>query len=180
MEISEKEFAVIREISNNHLPDQRTIANRTGISLGLTNLIIKKLINKGHIKAKQLDRNKIQYILTPKGFAEKAKKSYNFTLRTISLFKSIREKLHVLILQELKKGADRFEIAGDNEIAEIVELAFGNIAKGSVTCTRVKPLPGNEHTIVLGVASSRTNSKCTVDIIEYLSEEGLFSQGAKQ
>ena len=83
--VSEKEFAVINEISNNHLPDQRTIADRAGISLGMTNLIIKRLIGKGYIKAKQLDKRKIQYLITPKGFSEKANKSYNFALKTINL-----------------------------------------------------------------------------------------------
>ena len=46
-EISEKEFAVIREISINRFPNQRTIATKTGFSLGLTNLIIKKLVKTG-------------------------------------------------------------------------------------------------------------------------------------
>ena len=71
--ISEKEYAIIREIHKNHIPDQRTLATRTGISLGMTNIIIKKLIKKGYIKAKQLNQKKIQYILTPKGFTEKAR-----------------------------------------------------------------------------------------------------------
>ncbi len=43
----------------------------------------KNAIKKGYVKALQLNRRKIQYMLTPKGFSEKAKKSYSYTVRTI-------------------------------------------------------------------------------------------------
>ena len=97
MEITEKEFAVIKEISGNHLPDQRTISHRTGISLGLTNLIIKRLITKGYIKATQLNRKKIQYMLTPKGFSEKADKSYRFALKTITHFRMLKDNIQNIL-----------------------------------------------------------------------------------
>ena len=126
MEISEKEFAVIREISNNHLPDQRTIATRTGISLGLTNLIMKRLVKMGYVKAKQLTSKKIQYILTPIGFKEKAKKSYNFTLKTINTVKTMREAIQGLIVKRNKAGITNFEIHGDSELADIAEIALNN------------------------------------------------------
>ena len=49
IEVSEKEFAVIQEIHKNEMPDQRMIAHKTGISLGMTNMIIQRLIERGYI-----------------------------------------------------------------------------------------------------------------------------------
>lgn len=174
MEISEKEFAVIREISNNHLPDQRTIANRTGISLGLTNLIIKRLIKKGYVKAKQLDRKKIQYLLTPKGFSEKANKSYIFTLKTIGLLKTIREKIQERILSECSKGAYELELSGNNELADITELAIKNLHDQHIRCSRTTVLSHNHDSVLLTVNSS--SGKNTIDILDFLVESGLFYQ----
>lgn len=150
MEINEKEFAVIREISNNHLPDQRTIAVRSGISLGLANLIIKKLIKKGYVKAKQLNQKKIQYLLTPKGFTEKARKSYNFTVQTITMLRSIREAIKELIQEKSKEGAKEFVICGNGELSDIAEMAL----------------------ITLKVEYSRKNNADDGSLLEYLTDNG--------
>jgi DNA-binding MarR family transcriptional regulator len=174
MEISEKEFAVIREISNNHLPDQRLIATRAGISLGLTNLIIKRLIKKGYIKAKQLDRKKIQYLLTPKGFSEKAKKSYNFTLRTIGFFTTIREKLQELITSGCQKGAIEFAISGNDELADIVEFALKNMPDKTVKFSRNSKESTSDGKTLLTVYTAEKNY--SVDIMDTLVESGLFYQ----
>ena len=174
MEISEKEFAVIREISNNHLPDQRTIATRTGISLGLTNLIIKRLVKKGYIKAKQLDRKKIQYLLTPKGFSEKARKSYNFTLKTIGLLKTLRQKLQELVTSEYAKGAIEFSILGNGELADIVEFALRSMPGQTIRFSRKAQEPKNKDKIFINVRTSEKNY--VIDVMDKLVESGLFFQ----
>ena len=174
IDISEKEFAVIQEIHNNHLPDQRTIAIRTGISLGLTNLIIKRLIKKGYIKAKQLDRKKIQYLLTPKGFTEKAKKSYNFTLKTIGIFTTIREKLQELITAECQHGAIEFVVSGNGELADIVEFALKNMPGQTIKFSRNTQEPSGGEKIFLNVRTPEKNY--AIDIMDKLVESGLFYQ----
>jgi DNA-binding MarR family transcriptional regulator len=174
LEISEKEFAVIREIHNNHLPDQRTIAVRSGISLGLTNLIIKKLIKKGYIKAKQLNQKKIQYILTPKGFTEKARKSYHFTLKTIGLFKSLREKLQEIISSERQNGAVEFVVLGNGELADMVEFALKNMPDQTVKFSRNMKDPVEEGKVLINVQT--TKKQYTVDVMDKLIESGLFYQ----
>jgi DNA-binding MarR family transcriptional regulator len=127
MGITEKEFIVIREISNNHNPNQRIIAKNAEISLGLTNIIIKRLVNKGYIKIQQIPPRRIKYMLTPKGLAEKAKKTYSFTLKTISLINSIKNHTQQVINEEIKKGADKFIISGTGELITITEIAFRDL-----------------------------------------------------
>jgi len=67
-EINERELRVIEEVGADKNLTQRKISHSLGLSLGTTNLILKKLVRKGYIKMRQLNRRKIQYILTPKGF----------------------------------------------------------------------------------------------------------------
>jgi len=162
--MDEKEFAVIREISNNYLPDQRTIARKVGISLGITNLIIKRLVRTGYIKIKQLNRKKIQYILTPKGFSEKAKKSYNYTLKTIKQLRAIREGIQELILKEYRNGKTEFIIEGENDLADITELAFKNLAHLNLKYSKNGTRKNN------CVVLSRKR------IINYLANSGIFYQ----
>lgn len=172
MEISEKEFAVIREISNNHLSDQRTIAAHAGLSLGLTNLIIKRLITKGYIKAKQLNQKKIQYLLTPKGFSEKARKSYHFTLKTISAFKIMREKIRERVLAECRGGSYELVLTGNNELADIAELAIKNLHDSKIRLTRDYRVPGDHDTVMLVISGSE--KKISLDILDYLVRSGMF------
>ncbi len=182
IEISEKEFAVIKEISNNHLPDQRTIATKTGLSLGLTNLIIKKLIKTGYIKIKQLNRRKIQYILTPKGFAEKAKKSYRYTIKTINLFKSIKEQIQKLILDYKNQGIQKFIILGKNELADIAEIAIKPLSdKYNIIYTRLEQTKNNITSkdngyliILTDNTKIKNNTKNKIDLIKYLAYTGIF------
>ncbi|OGS19419.1 MAG: hypothetical protein A2219_00305 [Elusimicrobia bacterium RIFOXYA2_FULL_50_26] len=175
MEITEKEFAVIKEISGNHLPDQRTISHRTGISLGLTNLIIKRLITKGYIKATQLNRKKIQYMLTPKGFSEKADKSYRFALKTITHFRMLKDNIQNMVSERYKKGYDRFEVNGSGELADIVELAIRRLNNPKIIFTRrISDSRHNRNACLLVSSSKKTTPQESIDIISYLSESGLF------
>lgn len=172
--VSEKEFAVINEIHKNHLPDQRTIADRTGISLGLTNLIIKRLIEKGYIKAKQLNKKKIQYLLTPKGFSEKASKSYNFTLKTIGMLKSVRERIQEFLKLNYDEGFNDFVITGSGDILDLCELAIKNLDKLDLKYSiDVRAAADNSQTVMVGMKKSDGTVK-SVDLLEFLSETGSF------
>ena len=186
-EISEKEFAVIREISNNNLPNQRTIATKTGFSLGLTNLIIKKLIKTGYIKIRQLNRRKIQYILTPKGFSEKAKKSYNYTLKTINMLKTVKEKIQGLITEYNSRGVKEFIIVGKNEISDITEISFRTLVNVNDlkyrhvdTLAEIGPIPNGDSCVIFLSDITKLNPvlkrkfKNAVQLIDYLSDSGIL------
>lgn len=172
MEINEKDFAVIREISNNAAADQRAIAARSGISLGMTNLIIKRLTNMGYIKAKQLDKKKIQYLLTPQGFAEKARKSYAYTRRTIGLFKTTKEKIRDLILEEHRKGAVRFIIEGNSEVADIAASAIASLHHSGIILQRRDDINSESSHLIVSNAEGTCSS--SIDLLEFLSMSGVF------
>lgn len=172
-EITEKEFRIITEISNNHQPNQRIIAQKTGFSLGLTNLLIKNLIKKGYIKASQLDKRKVQYILTPTGFTEKFKKSYKYTLQTIKSFKIIQDKIRELILYEYNKGNKQFIIQGDCELAAITEVVFHSMHLENLVYSKENmPISDDKKSfVVLTTDNFEPNTnKNYVNMINYLTE----------
>ena len=123
--ISDRELRIIEEISRDRNLTQRKISHRVALSLGMTNLILKRMVSKGYVKIKGLDKRKVQYILTPKGFIEKTKKSYGYSLKTIHSLKEMKEKIQELISMEYKKGKSHFTILGDGELADIIELSLG-------------------------------------------------------
>ena len=180
-EITEKEFAIISEISKNHFHHQRMISEKTGISLGLTNLIIKKLVKKGLVKAKQLNKRKVQYILTPKGFVEKAKKSYSFTLKTIDSLRSIKENIQNLILTYIGRGVTNFVILGENELSDIAfnTLKTSTINKFTYSIIhdyKSAALEENNSILYLITEDKNISNKNSINLISYLSESGVFIQ----
>jgi DNA-binding MarR family transcriptional regulator len=149
-EINERELRVIEEVGRDKNLTQRKISHSLGLSLGTTNLILKKLVRKGYIKTRQLNRRKIQYILTPKGFAEKVKKSYRYFLETIHSLRLMERKIQELVLTEYQKGKTCFIIFGDGELADIIELSLKDLNKSKLEYRRVSRLEDiDSHTAVI-------------------------------
>ncbi len=170
---SEKEFRVISEIDRNLNITQREISQRSKMSLGMTNIIMKRLINRGYIKVKQLNKKNFQYILTPKGFSKKVKQSYNSTLKTIQTFKMMKLKIQNFIIQEYKNGKKKFVIYGNGELANLIELSIRDLGKQDIVYIKIN---GNnvvlqnkmKNATVLLTGSNKSNNIKGVDVVSML------------
>lgn len=74
----DKDYLLLSEIDANSDISQRDLSNKTGVSLGSVNLLMKKMIREGLIKMEMTHANRIIYMLTPKGMAEKAEKTVRY------------------------------------------------------------------------------------------------------
>ncbi len=174
LESKEKELKIINEIDKDLNVTQREISKNSGMSLGMTNIVLKKLINKGYVKVKQLNKKKVQYFLTPKGFTEKAKKSYHYTLKTMEILKAMKIKIQHFVLEEYKKGQRKFVIYGKGELAWLVEIAICDLGKQALVYTRIngKDVICSQYknaTILLTELSKPKNFQ-GVDIVSILNE----------
>ncbi len=129
---NESEFRVIEILDQNNNMTQRRIANKAGISLGLTNIIIKRLVKKGFIKIKNMNKRRILYHLTPKAIVEKTYRTYNYFERTVKDVVRIRERIQQEILNRNRDGLGRIVILGDNEIGEIARWAIQELRMKSI------------------------------------------------
>jgi len=136
--IGDYEFKIIDEIGKNLNTTQRKISRQIGLSLGMTNIIMKKLIAKGYVKVKGLNRRNVQYILTPRGFAEKVRKTHHYLLRTIETLGELKEKIQDTILEYYEKGERNFTILGKGELADIVEISLRDMGKYDLQYSRAK------------------------------------------
>lgn len=68
---------------------QRKLAHQTGYSIGLINTILKKLSKTGYIKIASIDRRRLEYLLTPQGFATASRIACNYILRTFRDYQQI-------------------------------------------------------------------------------------------
>lgn len=127
--MDEREFAIVDAIGRDLNLTQRELSQEVGLSLGMTNIVLKRLVKKGYVKIRGLNRKKVQYILTPQGLIEKTKKSYRYLLKTINQFSLAKQKIQELVLNQYRKGKKEFLILGDGELADLTEIALKDLNK---------------------------------------------------
>jgi len=115
---------ILEEIEKDDVPSQRDMARTLNISLGLVNSFIKRLAQKGYFKITSIPRNRIRYILTPKGAAEKTRLTYQYIQYSLGFYKRARQNLRKLFHQFSDMGVRRVVFYGANDLTEIAYLSL--------------------------------------------------------
>ena len=115
---------ILEEIEKDKAPSQRYLAGKLNISLGLVNSFIKRLAQKGLFKIKNIPKNRVKYILTPMGAAEKTRLTYKYIQYSFQFYKSAREKLRILFYGLIKNGNKKIVFYGAGDLAEIAYISL--------------------------------------------------------
>ncbi len=102
---------------------QRDLAKIAGSSLGMTNAILKRLVQKGFIIVRKINSRNIQYIVTPDGVNEIARRSYHFFKRTIKNVVFYRDRIDEAVSRAKAKGMQAVLLVGISDLDFIVEHA---------------------------------------------------------
>jgi EPS-associated MarR family transcriptional regulator len=96
-------FKVLHYLEENPHITQRELAKKLGISLGAANFCLKALVEVGHIKInnfkKKSNKSVYLYLLTPKGFAEKAILTTNFLSRKMAEYQALKKEIDSIKLK---------------------------------------------------------------------------------
>lgn len=100
MKDSQDHFNILRKIYKKPDTSQRELAKNLGFSLGKLNYCIKALQKKGLIKIRNFQQQKnklnyIQYVITPKGIAERAKLTINFMKKKMKEYDELKKELEI-------------------------------------------------------------------------------------
>lgn len=115
---------LLEEIEAGNGRSQRSLAKQLGIALGLTNLLLRQIIRRGWIRMVQIKPNRVVYLITPAGLAEKAQMSRDYLVYSARFYVSARDRLLEAFgaLSEAWPTQDtpcRVAFYGAGEIAEI-------------------------------------------------------------
>ena len=122
-----RDLKVLEAIAENERMTQRGLASRLGIALGLTNLYLKRLVRKGFVKCVNLQSNRVLYLITPKGIAEKTRLTYEFMEYSLQVYREGRRHLKTMLLPYTQKPSVRIAIFGTGEAAELAYLCLKEI-----------------------------------------------------
>ena len=115
---------ILEEIEKDSSQSQRDLARKLNISLGLVNSFIKRLAHKGYFKITTIPKNRARYILTPHGFAEKTRLTYEFIQYSYHFYKTALGKLKTLFRALENSGVKRVVFYGASDLAEIAYLTL--------------------------------------------------------
>jgi DNA-binding MarR family transcriptional regulator len=158
--LDEREFELINIIGSEISSNQRDLSRKMNISLGMVNMLIRRLITKGYIRTSQLDKKKVGYILTPEGFKEKMQKSMKYTLKTINSIGLIKDRLIKLLKNLYDHGERKFWILGESDLTFLVEMVIKDLSSGDCSVTHITTVPEEIEGILL---------VCKEDVFEQIS-----------
>jgi DNA-binding MarR family transcriptional regulator len=149
---TDKEYILLTEIEANSTVSQRELSQKAGLSLGSVNILLKKMIKQGLIKMESIPANRVIYMLTPAGMAEKA-------------FKTVRYiKVHYKVIEETK---------------ERISNSLKDLHQQYTTICILKPEDELQEILLQTVQEYKhENPKATIHLLDQTSQiaPGLISQ----
>jgi len=124
LEDNHRALILLEEISTGDQLTQRDLSGRAGMAVGLVNTYIKGLVAKGYVKMSAIPRKRYKYYLTPKGFIEKSRLTYELLQNYTRIFREARKDYSSLFHDLSASGIRRVYFAGVDEVAEIAYLSL--------------------------------------------------------
>jgi DNA-binding MarR family transcriptional regulator len=119
-----RDLRVLEALAEDACITQRSLSLRLGIALGLTNLYLKRLVRKGWVRCVNIRSNRIRYLLTPKGIAQKTRLTYEFMEYSLQLYRRVRTHLRERLQALDGRASMRVAIYGTGEAAELAYLCL--------------------------------------------------------
>ncbi|HRY74050.1 MAG TPA: winged helix-turn-helix transcriptional regulator [Spirochaetia bacterium] len=102
---------------------QRGLAQATGLSLGMTNALVRKLADRGWLKLTRLNAKSFRYALTPEGVNEVARRTVGYFRRASRNASLYRDRIEAFVLEAKRRGAESLVLVGPSEADFVIEYA---------------------------------------------------------
>ena len=122
-----KTLEILEELSSNGQVTQRELSHKVGIALGLANFYIKRLVQKGYVEVIYLERNRLGYLITPKGISEKSRLTYHYIHRSYQYVRKIRISIRDRLNKLTCEGVGTVVLYGGGDIAEVAYMALQEV-----------------------------------------------------
>jgi DNA-binding MarR family transcriptional regulator len=126
-----RERQILDHLAGSEPVTQRRLASELGIALGLTNLLMRRLVTKGWVRMKRVSPRRIRYLLTPSGVSAQARLTREYFLSSLRFYLESRQRVRdrLAVLSE--------ELQGEGEHGQhIVFYGTGEIAEVAYVCLR--------------------------------------------
>jgi len=124
MNSSLSELELLQTIYSNHPDDpknvkplsQRALAKRSGLSLGMTNALVRRFVERGWVKLLNASGRTLGYVLTPEGAEEIVLRSLRYFARAARSASLYRNKIEQFVLKAALDGFTTLVLEGPAEL----------------------------------------------------------------
>jgi DNA-binding MarR family transcriptional regulator len=121
--MKDREYQLLDAISKDSTVTQATLASSLKMAVGSVNWYIKKLINRGYLKASRMDRTRLKYNLTPEGMAALTQRATQYAILSLQVYRDLRESAKIIIAKLQHKEIGSVFLDGNNEFMDIFRLS---------------------------------------------------------
>lgn len=95
---------------------QRDLAGATGLSLGMTNALLRRFVERGWVKLTHLSGRSLRYVLTAEGMEEVVRRSIKYFTRAAQSASLYRAQIEEYVRRLAKEGYDTLVLQGPEEL----------------------------------------------------------------
>jgi DNA-binding MarR family transcriptional regulator len=129
---SEAEYdrKVLGAIASGQRVTQRGLSSELGVALGLTNLLVRRLVGKGYVKVSTMGTRHVRYLMTPAGWEALAHATRLSLENTLHLYTETREHIRSSLSAISERcnsngsGQKRVVFYGAGDVAEIAYVSM--------------------------------------------------------
>lgn len=121
---------ILEAIASGEPVTQRSLASRMGVALGLTNLLVRRLVAKGYVRLSRMGTRHVRYLMTPVGWEALSHTTRLSIENTIHLYTQTRERIRTSLVDVSNRcacdetGQKRIIFYGAGDVAEIAYVSL--------------------------------------------------------
>jgi hypothetical protein len=120
----DKELELLAMVQRRPDATQRALAEGTGLSLGTTNLLLRRFAEAGLLDVRSLSPRNSEYHLTPAGELDLRRRRLDAASALDSAHRSLVSRAASRLRAQAAAGRRRFEVRADPDLRELVRAAF--------------------------------------------------------
>ena len=122
---TDSEFALLERVkaasSAEERLTQRELARASGLSLGMTNILVRRLVARGWLALRRHSAKSISYLLTPEGVAEVARRSGGYFERAARIVTAKSDQIEAFIVGAKLNGVRTVVLVGSSAADFLIE-----------------------------------------------------------
>ena len=161
---------ILQAIATGERVTQRALSGELGVALGLTNLLIRRLVAKGYVRMAKIGTRHVRYLATPAGMEALARATRMSMANTVHLYTQTREHIRA----SLTVIADSCEpdAAGQKRVVfygagDVAEIAYVSLQRTDLTLVGVVDDKRRGRFFDMTICSAEQLSDDTLDGIPY-------------
>lgn len=118
----DRDLVILEQIEKEPESTQASIASQLGVAVGTVNWHFKRLIEKGYVKVRRIERRKLRYIITPEGIALRTRLTVDYIQTSFQLYRLVRERVADALVEVEKAGFTGVQFSGEGDVADVCRL----------------------------------------------------------